>query len=306
MRLDDKRASSNIENRRGERTPAGGGGGGPGLGLFAALAPLILSKFGIVGIAIMAGLFLFLNFGGGLLNPPPPQTPATQQAQLPGGQQAQPSLQTNTDLFVARVLATTEDTWGAIFAAEGQRYPPPTLVFFSGGVRSACGAASSQAGPFYCGADRRVYLDTSFFDELGRRFGAPGDFAAAYVIAHEVGHHVQEVTGIMRQFEALQKRARNRAEANQALVRLELQADCFAGVWAARNRDILDRGDFEDGVRAAAAIGDDTLMKAAGSRVVPDAFTHGTSAQRVRWLTIGFEAGDPAACDTFSLAYERL
>jgi predicted metalloprotease len=304
MRLDDKRASTNIENRRGERVPAGGSG--PGLGMFAMLAPLIFSKFGLVGVALMAGLFLFLNFGSSMLVAPTAQAPATQQAQLPGGKADRPSMQTNTDLFVARVLATTEDTWGEIFAAEGQSYPPPTLVFFSGGVRSACGTSSSQAGPFYCGADRRVYLDTGFFDELARRFGAPGDFAAAYVIAHEVGHHVQEVTGIMRQFEALQKRARTRAEANQALVRLELQADCFAGVWAARNRDILDRGDFEDGVRAAAAIGDDTLMKAEGGRVVPDAFTHGTSAQRVRWLTIGFEAGDPSACDTFSAPYERL
>jgi predicted metalloprotease len=270
------------------------------------LAPIIFSKFGLVGVALMAGLFLFLNFGGGLLEPPVQQAPATQQARLPGGTATRPSLQTNTDLFVAKVLGTTEDTWGEIFAAEGQRYPPPTLVFFSGGVRSACGDASSQAGPFYCGADRKVYLDTSFFDELARRFGAPGDFAAAYVIAHEVGHHVQEVTGIMRQFEALQKRVRTRADANRALVRLELQADCFAGVWAARNRDILDKGDFEQGVRAAAAIGDDTLMKAAGGRVVPDAFTHGSSEQRVRWLSIGFDAGDPAACDTFSVPYDQL
>jgi predicted metalloprotease len=305
MRLDDKRASTNIENRRGEQASAGGGGG-PGLGLFAALAPLILSKFGIVVVAILGAVFLFLNFGSGLMQAPPAQVPAAQQAGAPAGQQGRPSLQTNTDLFVARVLATTEDSWGQIFSAAGQQYPPPTLVFFANGVRSACGTASSQAGPFYCPADRKIYLDTAFFDELARRFGAPGDFAAAYVIAHEVGHHVQEVTGITRQMDALQRRARNKAEANQALVRLELQADCFAGVWAARNRDILDRGDFEQGVRAAAAIGDDTLMKSAGARVVPDAFTHGTSEQRVRWLVTGFEAGDPEACDTFSIPYARL
>jgi predicted metalloprotease len=304
MRLDDKRASSNIENRRGQ--PAPGGGGGPGLGLFAALAPLILSKFGILGVAILGAVFLFLNFGSGLIEPPPATAPAAQPAGAPAAQSGRASLESSTDLFVAKVLATTEDTWGRIFAAAGQRYPVPMLVFFQGSVRSACGDAQSQSGPFYCPADRKVYLDTGFFDELSRRFGAPGDFAAAYVIAHEVGHHVQEVTGIMRQMEALQKRARSKAEANQALVRLELQADCFAGIWAASNRDILDRGDFEEGVRAAAAIGDDTLMRAAGSRVVPDAFTHGTSEQRVRWLTIGFESGDSAACDTFSVPYARL
>lgn len=309
MRLDDQRESRNIENRRGERGfgPGGGfgargGGGGMG-GLLGAFLPLILSKFGLGGLVVAGLLFLALNVlgsGGGGIGVAPPQSAPAGRPPAPSAQNARPA-----DQFVAKVLATTEDTWGKIFAERGARYPEPTLVLFEGGVRSACGGATSASGPFYCPADRKVYLDTAFFDQLARQFGAPGDFAAAYVIAHEVGHHVQTVTGIAEKVARAQSRA-SKVEANQLQVRMELQADCYAGVWASRNRNLLDEGDFAEGVRAAQAIGDDTLMASAGRRVVPDAFTHGTSEQRVRWLTIGFRAGDPDACDTFSQPYDRL
>lgn len=308
MRLDHQRESRNIENRRGERGfgPGGGmgfGGGGAGMGgLLGAFLPLILSKFGIVGLIVAGALFLALNVlgSGGGIGVAPPQSAPAGQAPAPSAQNARPA-----DQFVAKVLATTEDSWGQIFAERGARYPEPTLVLFEGGVRSACGGASSAAGPFYCPADRKVYLDTAFFDQLARQFGAPGDFAAAYVIAHEVGHHVQTVTGVAEQVARAQSRV-SHAEANQLQVRMELQADCYAGVWASRNRDLLDAGDFAEGVRAAQAIGDDTLMASAGRRVVPDAFTHGTAEQRVRWLTRGFEAGNPDACDTFSVPASQL
>jgi len=313
MRLDDQRESSNIENRRGEGGFGLGGAGqrAGGMGGLGGLLPLILplvgSRFGLIGILLVVGAILALNMCSVPMEAPTQvQTPATGPSAAPGAPTSRSQLQTETDSFVAKVLATTEDTWAAIFAAQGERYPPPTLVLFEGSVRSACGGASAASGPFYCPADRKVYLDTSFFDELGRRFGAPGDFAAAYVIAHEVGHHVQTVTGISQQVQARQQRARSRAEANQLSTRLELQADCFAGVWAARNRGLLEPGDFEEGVRAAQAIGDDTLQKRAQGFAVPDSFTHGSAAQRVRWLTRGFEAGNPNACDTFGIPYEQL
>jgi predicted metalloprotease len=311
MRLDDQRESDNIENRRGEGgvgfggagQQAGGMGGGLG-GLIGLFIPLIASKFGILGVVVVLGaMFLFGGLGGGGGPAVAPQVSAPAPgAPAPAGQS---QLQTETDRFVAKVLATTEDSWGKIFAANGQKYPAPTLVLFEGGVRSGCGTASSSAGPFYCPADRKVYLDTAFFDELGRRFGAPGDFAAAYVIAHEVGHHIQTITGTSEQVTRLQARAR-KAEANALSVRLELQADCYAGVWAAQNRTLLDERDFAEGVRAAQAIGDDTLQRAAQGRAVPDSFTHGSAEQRVRWLTKGFETGDPNACDTFSVPASQL
>jgi predicted metalloprotease len=312
MRLDNQRESRNIENRQGQRgvgfggagQQAGGLGGGGGR-LALAFLPFIFSKFGIIGVVVvLGGLFLFSQFGN--MAAPPAQAPAAVGA--PGSAPATraESMQADTNRFVAKVLGSTEDTWERIFASQGQRYPAPTLVLFTGGVQSACGSASSAAGPFYCPADRKIYLDTSFFDEMARRFGAPGDFAAAYVIAHEVGHHVQTVTGISEQVNRAQRSARSKADANQALMRLELQADCLAGVWAANNRDLLDEGDFEQGVRAAQAIGDDTLQRSAGQRVVPDSFTHGSSEQRVRWLTVGFRSGDPNACDTFTIPASQL
>ena len=308
MKLDDQRESSNIENRRGEggrgfgrAGQQAGGMGGRGMGgLVAAFLPMIFSKFGIVGvILVLGGMLLFGNLGGGGGIP-------TSQVAAPATQGPAAPQANATDSFVAKVLATTEDTWGEIFATAGQTYRAPTLVLFQGSVRSACGSASSAAGPFYCPGDRKVYLDTAFFDELARRFGAPGDFAAAYVIAHEVGHHIQTLLGTSQEVQRLQARAGSRAQANQALMRLELQADCYAGVWAARNRDILDAGDFAEGVRAAEAIGDDTLQRQTQGRVVPDSFTHGSAEQRVRWLTRGFETGNPNACDTFGIPESQL
>lgn len=312
MRLDDQRESGNIENRRdeggigfgGAGQGAGGMGGGGLGGLLGLFLPLIGSKFGIIGIVVaMGAIFLFSNMGG--QSNQPAQSPQV-SAQAPGAPAGSGSqLQTETDRFVAKVLATTEDSWGKIFAASGQQYPAPRLVLFDGSIRSACGGASAASGPFYCPADQKVYLDTAFFDQLARQFGAPGDFAAAYVIAHEVGHHIQTVTGISQQVTRAQQRA-SRSEANALSVRLELQADCYAGVWAANNRNLLDEGDFAEGVRAAQAIGDDTLQRQMQGRVVPDSFTHGSAEQRIRWLTKGFESGDPNKCDTFSVPEGQL
>ena len=311
MRLDDQRESGNIENRRdeggigfgGAGQGAGGMGGGLG-GLLGLFLPLIGSKFGIIGIVVaMGAIFLFSNMGS--ITAPSAPTPQV-SAPAPGAPAGSASqLQTETDRFVAKVLATTEDTWGKVFAASGQQYPAPRLVLFDGSIRSACGGASAASGPFYCPADQKVYLDTAFFDQLGRQFGAPGDFAAAYVIAHEVGHHIQTVTGISQQVTRAQQRA-SRSEANALSVRLELQADCYAGVWAANNRTLLDEGDFAEGVRAAQAIGDDTLQRQMQGRVVPDSFTHGSAEQRIRWLKKGFESGDPNVCDTFSVPEGQL
>jgi len=204
--------------------------------------------------------------------------------------------------FVSVVLADTEETWGALFSASGKRYREPTLVLFSGAVQSACGFAQAAVGPFYCPGDAKVYIDLSFYDDLARRFGAPGDFAQAYVIAHEIGHHVQNLLGITERVHALQQRA-SREQANALSVRLELQADCLAGVWAhhaERARDLLERGDIEEGLRAAAAIGDDRLQRQSRGYVAPDSFTHGSSDQRVRWFRRGIDSGRTDACDTFS------
>jgi len=201
--------------------------------------------------------------------------------------------------FVAVVLGDTEETWNRVFQSTGKRYQEPVLVLFEGSVQSACGGASSASGPFYCPADQKVYLDLSFFRELDQRFGAPGDFAQAYVVAHEVGHHVQHLLGINRQVQEAQQQ--RRAGANQLSVALELQADCFAGVWGhhASRKQLLDQGDVEEGLAAAAAIGDDRLTK---GRVSPESFTHGTSEQRARWLRQGLSSGDVNSCDTFRSA----
>jgi uncharacterized protein len=203
--------------------------------------------------------------------------------------------------FVSVILADTEDTWPALLQPLGVRYEPPQLVLFSDGVESACGFAQSAVGPFYCPGDRQVYLDLTFFDELSQRFGAEGDFAQAYVVAHEIGHHVQQLLGLSDRVRSLQQRT-DRAGANALSVRLELQADCFAGVWAHhanQQRQLLEAGDVEEGLRAAAAIGDDTLQRRAQGRVQPESFTHGSSAQRVRWFKEGLESGDVNRCDTF-------
>ncbi|MBZ0115079.1 MAG: neutral zinc metallopeptidase, partial [Thermoanaerobaculia bacterium] len=204
--------------------------------------------------------------------------------------------------MISVVLADTETTWTEVFAAEGQRYQLPKLVLFTDAVQSACGRTSAAVGPFYCPGDQTVYIDLSFYNELGSRFGAPGDFAQAYVVAHEVGHHVQNLLGISQQVTQEQRRV-GRAQANALSVRLELQADCLAGVWghhAAKKRNLLEPGDVEEGLAAAAAIGDDRLQKQAGARVRPESFTHGTSEQRVHWFREGLQTGDSDRCDTFA------
>ena len=204
--------------------------------------------------------------------------------------------------FVGAILGDTEDVWNAVFAANGSDYQEPVLTLFSGAVSSGCGNASSAMGPFYCPLDQGVYLDMSFFRELSTRFGAPGDFAAAYVIAHEVGHHVQNLTGVSDQVRNAQQNM-GQSDANALSVRLELQADCYAGMWAnhaQQQRQIIEPGDIEEGLTAAAAIGDDRLQRESGGSVVPESFTHGTSEQRVRWFQRGYQAGDPRQCDTFN------
>jgi hypothetical protein len=206
--------------------------------------------------------------------------------------------------FSCQVLANTEDTWTRIFAAKGQRYQPAGFDFYGGGGNSGCGAAQSAMGPFYCPTDKRIYLDTSFFEEMQTKLGASGDFAQAYVIAHEVGHHIQNLTGVLDQSRAQQQRVSSR-EGNAIQVRVELQADCYAGVYAANARNeqgqaVMEAGDLEEGLRAAQAIGDDTLQRKSQGRVVPEAFTHGSAAQRTAWLKRGLESGDPESCDTFS------
>jgi predicted metalloprotease len=217
-----------------------------------------------------------------------------------GGTAAQQACTVDAESRAAcNTFSSAQKTWAAIFAQSGQRFQAPSLQFYGGSGRSGCGAAQAAMGPFYCPTDEGIYLDTSFFNELATRFGAKGDFAQDYVIAHEFGHHIQHLLGTSEQVQRVQQSA-SRTEGNAASVRLELQADCYAGVWAAQNRDRLEPGDIEEGMTAARAIGDDTLQREAQGRVMPDSFTHGTSEQRTRWLRRGLETGDPATCDTFS------
>jgi hypothetical protein len=294
MRLDDEQESTNIEDRRGQ----GGGFNLPGMGSGLGFGGGGLS-LGTIAIVIVVALVFGINpltlLGGG--GPSAPPAEQIGQPQQPASA-ARPA--SETDSFVAKVLRTTERSWETIFATEiGQPYEAPRLVLFAGDVQSACGAAESAMGPFYCPADKKVYLDQRFFDDLSRRFGAPGDFAAAYVIAHEVGHHVQNLLGISGQAQQAQQRA-SKTRANAISVRVELQADCFAGVWAKDNAGRLEPGDIEEALRAATAIGDDTLQKAAQGVVVPESFTHGSSAQRTRWFMRGMTGGTVAGCDTFA------
>ena len=292
MRLGGEGPSGNFEDRTGQ----GGGGfgfGGGGGNMLGCLVPMVASRFGIVGVLILLlGYCALTQLGGGSggLLPSGPSTSA------PSGQS---TLDPNTKDFMTRVLGSTEETWGEIFSKSGQRYTPTVMVAYSGGYQTACGYGQAVMGPFYCPNDAKIYIDPSFFNELSRRFGAPGDFAMAYVIAHEVGHHIQDLEGTLGQAHNLQARAGD-AEGNAIQVRVELQADCYAGVWAARARDekgsILEPGDVEEGMRAAEAIGDDTLQKQAQGVVVPESFTHGTSAQRQEALQRGLKSGDPAAC----------
>ena len=297
MRWKGGRRSSNVEDRRGQS--AGYNSAGSGSGLLSFIPMLVRTKTGrimlLVGVVVVFGsrmmgidlLPMFLGGGG---------TAVTGQPQ-----ELSPAEKEMGD-FVSVVLAYTEDTWKTIFREQGGVYQEPTLVLFTGRVNSACGMASSAVGPFYCPGDQQLYVDLSFFQDLSQRHDAPGDFAQAYVIAHEVGHHVQTLLGISDQVRQA-GRGKSKAEVNALSVKQELQADCFAGLWghaANIDRQLLDPGDLEEALTAATAIGDDRLQREAGRSVVPDSFTHGTSAQRVKWFRKGFESGDIAVCDTFS------
>lgn len=278
MRWRGGRESDNVEDRRGMGTGTMVAGGGIGTVVIA----LIAMFFGVDPTVILES--------GSSRVVPSQQTAPPSAADQEAGK------------FVSVVLADTEDTWRALFKQMGGTYREPKLVLFSGAVQSACGFAQSAVGPFYCPADQKVYLDTQFFDEMQRRFKAPGDFAQAYVIAHEIGHHVQNLLGISDKVQSLRARA-SQVEGNDLSVRLELQADCFAGVWAnhaQKTRQILESGDVEEALNAATAIGDDRLQMRSKGYVAPDSFTHGSSAQRVRWFKQGITTGDLRQCDTFS------
>jgi predicted metalloprotease len=299
MKLDDYRTSDNVGDERGQNF---GGGGGLGGGMLPMLFGIVASRFGIGGILVLVvGAMLFginpLGLMGGGQNALP----------VGGGQPAishegaaKACAADAASKFSCQVLANTEDTWSAIFQQLGKQYTPTALIFYSRNGQSGCGAAQSAMGPFYCPNDKRVYLDTEFYDELQNKFGVGGNFAQAYVIAHEVGHHVQDELGILGDANQKQQAA-SAKDANAIQVLIELQADCFAGVWAAHNRDRIEPGDVEGGLKAAHAIGDDTLQQEAQGRVVPDSFTHGTSAERMKWLKRGIDTGDPAQCDTFKV-----
>lgn len=289
MKWERARQSSNIEDRRGR---AGVRAGGLGLGSLAIA--LIVGWF--MGVSPVEVLNMLAGQQG-------PSATSAQSAGTPEDEAARANDPRRQ--FVAAILGDTEDVWNAVFQASGQSYPNPTLVLFEGAVDSACGQASSAVGPFYCPADQQVYIDLAFFDEMQRRLGGGGDFAEAYVIAHEVGHHLQTLTGVSRRVNDARRRGENVEGDNGMLVRQELQADCYAGVWAyhaqARHQ-WLEAGDIEEALNTASAIGDDRLQKQSSGQVVPDAFTHGTSAQRVRWFTAGFQSGQLQACDTFAAA----
>lgn len=288
MRLDDNRESENLEDRRG-----GGGGlpvGGRSIGVGTIVLALVAMYFGVDPTVV-------LNMGGGAPSQVSQEAPAQ-----PGVKSSQDPAEDQAAHFVSKVLADTEDTWGEIFKAGGRQYEEPKLVLYTGGTRTACGMGQAAMGPFYCPADQKVYLDLAFYNELQRRFQAPGDFAQAYVVAHEIGHHVQNLLGISEKVQQARGRV-SEAEGNALSVRLELQADCLAGIWANhanRSRSVLEQGDIDEGLRAATAIGDDTLQKQAQGYAVPESFTHGSSEQRVRWFKRGLEAGEMKACDTFA------
>jgi predicted metalloprotease len=285
MRWEGRQTSTNIEDRRGMRVPGGRAGGFGCIGLLIVLAISVLTG---------ADPRTLLGILGLVQEVAPASQVETQQAPV-----GAPKAGDKDAEFVGVVLKDTENTWTDVFQKMGRQYREPTLVLFDGRVASACGHASAAVGPFYCPADGNVYLDMAFFRELGQRFGAPGDFAAAYVVAHEVGHHVQNLLGISDQVQTAQQRARSQEQANEYSVRLELQADCFAGVYGHFNQEILEPGDVEEGLRAAAAIGDDMIQKQAQGYVAPESWTHGSSQMRVRWFRRGLEAGDPGVCDTF-------
>jgi predicted metalloprotease len=293
MRLDDEQESTNYEVQG--RSGGGFGFGGGGGGMLGLLLPLIGSRFGCMGIVVVVGIMLVMGInpltllGGGT-----GVAPTQQSAPV----NSDPKALTDVQHWSLKVLGSTERTWGKIFQQSGMTYQPTILSFYNQEGTSGCGAAQSAMGPFYCPTDKKVYLDTDFFSELRQRFGAPGDFAQAYVIAHEVGHHVQDLEGTLGKVNEQQRRV-SEEQGNALQVKVELQADCYAGVWA-KDTGLMEAGDLEEGVQAAQAIGDDTLQKAAGRRPVPESFTHGSSTQRIEWLRKGLATGDPAQCDTFA------
>ncbi|EHM02524.1 putative neutral zinc metallopeptidase [Acetobacteraceae bacterium AT-5844] len=296
MRLDGPE-SDNVEDRRRQGGFRGGFRGGLPGGLGGGRRGGGLAVGGLGGVALLL-LFLFLGIDPSMLlddgsGPNPYQTQQTRQA-TPDEEASR--------RFVAQVLGETEQVWREQFSRVGRQYQDPTLVLYTGGTQSGCGGAQAQVGPFYCPADQKVYIDLDFMAALQQRLGAPGDFASAYIIAHEVGHHVQNQLGILQLAQRMQSRS-DQEDANAIQVRVELQADCFAGLWAKRANDarqILESGDVEEGLNAAAAVGDDRLQREAGHRVQPESFTHGSSAERVRWFRIGLERGDLVACNTFA------
>ncbi len=306
MRLDDMPESGNVEDRRGEGGGFGGGmgglpGGAGGLGIGGVVV------LGLIGWALGIDPFLLINganviVGGnqGGYEQRQPQQQDTRRTGTPSDEAGK---------FVARVLGSTEVQWKDIFSKEGQTYRAPKLVMFSGATRSACGTAQSAMGPFYCPNDREVYLDTAFFRELETRFrgcsGKACDFSKAYVIAHEVGHHVQNLLGILPKVQQAQRASGDRVQSNHLQVQVELQADCFAGVWANHaeaQKQFLDPGDIDAALQTASAIGDDTLQRKSQGQVVPDSFTHGSAEQRKRWFSTGFKEGSIKACNTFAAA----
>lgn len=297
VRLGGEPESGNFEDRTGQSGGFGFGGGGGG-NMLGCLLPLVASRFGLIGVAVLLlGYCVLQSFGGGsggLLTGGQPTTTA------PAGQS---TLDPNVRTTLVRILGSTEEVWGEIFAKAGQRYTPTKLVAYSGGTRTECGMGQAAMGPFYCPNDTNIYVDPDFFNELARRFQAPGDFPIAYVIAHEVGHHIQNLEGTLDKAQQAQQSV-GTAQGNAIQVGVELQADCYAGVWGhhaktGTGRVQLESGDIEEGINAAAAIGDDRLQRMQTGRVAPDRFTHGTSQQRVEWFRRGLEGGDPNACNTF-------
>nr|WP_319513728.1 neutral zinc metallopeptidase [uncultured Cohaesibacter sp.] len=300
MRWRGRRQSSNVEDRRGQssgryarsgmRLPIGRGGGRPSLLILIVIGGVLW----MMGVSPTTILSMLLGGEGSYT----PQTQTSQNTQTQGS-----AAENEMASFVKVVLAETEDVWGTIFQNAGQTYPQPKLVLFSNQINSACGSASSATGPFYCPGDQKVYIDLSFYQELRTRFEAPGDFAQAYVIAHEVGHHIQNVTGILPKFNEM-RRSMSETDANKMSIRVELQADCYAGVWGhyTNQKGLLDNGDLDEALNAATQIGDDALQRRTQGYVVPDSFNHGTSAQRKKWFAKGFESGKVGSCDTFSVA----
>ena len=285
VRLGGEGPSSHFEDRTGQAFGGGGLGGG-GLGL---LMGLVGSRFGIVGVLVLLLAYCAVSSLGGLGG-----------GGGESGQSAASKLDANTRDFLVRTLGSTEETWSEIFQKAGGSYTPTTLVAYNGGTQTACGIGQAATGPFYCPSDQKIYIDPAFFNELSQRFQAPGDFAITYVIAHEVGHHIQNLEGTLQRAQQAQQSV-GRAEGNAIQVGVELQADCYAGVWAANARDaqgsLIEPGDIEEGMRAAEAIGDDTLQRQAQGTVVPESFTHGSSAQRMEALRRGMTSGNPASCN---------